>query len=185
MVIVKYWLHAIFCCLKLTSNQLPSPSQWHPLQVQFTDFDWVRVVYWSTSNAGRYSRYLFLASLCSSFTGFGGQSTPLMINDMPQPKVCVLTQIPNLVSLLTARCVSMAHVVSLDPTRVTGKEPEIQEAEVIVSEPHFAPLWLYGLPNLKLVHGTWAGIDRFVSIFSPLVSLSSCMTEEWCHRVFM
>lgn len=75
--------------------------------------------------------------------------------------ICACSEIPRLNEMIVERTQNLPAVIScLDPQTITGNEPELQQAEVIVTEPHYAPNWLYGLTNLKLVLGTWAGVDR-------------------------
>jgi len=81
---------------------------------------------------------------------------------MRKPVVCVLSEIPKVADVIRQSCSTVvSKVTSVEPDNITEKDVKLlDEAEVIVSEPHFARHWLYGRPNLKLVHGTWAGIDR-------------------------
>lgn len=81
---------------------------------------------------------------------------------MKRPVVCVASEVPRLAEILKGRCSHLlAKVTSVDPKAVKPSDAAlIEEAEVIISEPHNAQLWLNKGPNLKLVHGTWAGIDR-------------------------
>lgn len=55
---------------------------------------------------------------------------------------------------------SFNKISEVDAFKTSGEEPEIKEADIIISDPHLANLWIQGLPNLRAVLGTWAGVDR-------------------------
>lgn len=75
------------------------------------------------------------------------------------PKVCVLSVIPRLHSLLSVRCKDLASsVTEVNPNAVDRSV--LEQADIIVSEPDLSEHWVYGLPNLKLMQGTFAGVDR-------------------------
>lgn len=79
--------------------------------------------------------------------------------------VCVVSEIPNLFEAVKAACMNRVFRTSfVNPETATGSEPDLQQADIIVTEPHHCHLWLYNLPNLKMVQGTWSGIDWLVLI---------------------
>lgn len=54
----------------------------------------------------------------------------------------------------------LAKINIVNPRTAQGNEPELQEADIIITEPHYAKLFINGFPQLKVVLGTWAGVDR-------------------------
>ncbi|XP_067944761.1 glyoxylate/hydroxypyruvate reductase A-like [Watersipora subatra] len=85
---------------------------------------------------------------------------------MRRPIVCVLSEVPKLTEELKRRCAhNCDKIVSISPKDVQQEDRLLlKEADIIVSDPNFAHLWLNGLHNLKFVHGTWAGADRLMRL---------------------
>ena len=89
-------------------------------------------------------------------------SSSQTISDMRRPVLCVASEVPMLADVLKERCSHMCQKVTVVNPRavLAGDDAILKEAEVIVSDPHHAKLWIDKLPNLKFVQGTWAGVDR-------------------------
>ena len=83
-------------------------------------------------------------------------------DNMRRPVLCVASEVPKLADVLKERCSHICQKVTVVNPRavLAGDDAILREAEVIVSEPHHAKLWIDKLPNLKFVQGTWAGVDR-------------------------